>query len=277
MISRTLLQPVRIAGRRVLQPIRTPLPRNATLNRLNPSLSSALHTTRRLPSDSPSPSASDPPPPDQSTPSATATPTAENALEAEHAAQKREIIDLKDRYLRSRADFINLQERTKRDVAAARSFAISAFAKDLIESVDNFERALETVSAETLRHSEASPPRADATVPPTTANGEAGGEMAEGQNLEARLQEAIRETTSLYNGLKMTERILLQTLGKHGLERIDPASTGEKFDPIKHEALFQQPVEGKEDGTVFHTQQKGFLLNGRTLRAAKVGIVRGAS
>jgi hypothetical protein len=33
-----------------------------------------------------------------------------------------------------------------------------------------------------------------------------------------------------------------------------------------HEAVFQTPMPDKEDGTVFHTQSKGFMLNGRVLR-----------
>jgi molecular chaperone GrpE len=72
----------------------------------------------------------------------------------------------------------------------------------------------------------------------------------------------------------MTESILMSTLKKHGLERFDPAAENEKFDPNSHEAVFQAPQPDKEDGTVFHTQQKGFLLNGRVLRAAKVGVVK---
>lgn len=66
----------------------------------------------------------------------------------------------------------------------------------------------------------------------------------------------------------------MSTLKKHGLERFDPSEAGEKFDPNKHEAVFQAPQAGKEEGGVFFTQQKGFLLNGRVLRAAKVGVVK---
>lgn len=40
------------------------------------------------------------------------------------------------------------------------------------------------------------------------------------------------------------------------------------------EATFQAPQPGKEDGSVFYTQSKGFTLNGRVLRAAKVGVVK---
>lgn len=74
------------------------------------------------------------------------------------------------------------------------------------------------------------------------------------------------ELKGLYEGLKMTETILMQTLKKHGLERFDPVEQGAMFDPRLHEATFQTKVEGKEDGQVFVTQQKGFLLNGRIVR-----------
>lgn len=70
----------------------------------------------------------------------------------------------------------------------------------------------------------------------------------------------------LYEGLKMTDSILMQTLKKHGLERFDPTEAGDVFDPRVHEATFQTKVEGKSDGEVFMTQQKGFTLNGRVLR-----------
>ena len=136
------------------------------------------------------------------------------------------------------AEFRNLQERTKREIDAARSFAISRFASDLVESVDNLDRALGTVPAEKIASKENS------------------------------------DLVNLYEGLKMTETILMQTLKKHGLERFDPSENGEKFNPNMHEATFQTKIEGKEDGDVFMTQQKGFSLNGRVVRAAKVGVVK---
>ena len=60
----------------------------------------------------------------------------------------------------------------------------------------------------------------------------------------------------------------MQTLKKHGLERFDPSEAGEKFDPNLHEATFMTKMEDKEDGSVFMTQQKGFLLNGRVIRVS---------
>jgi len=144
-----------------------------------------------------------------------------------------------DKYVRQVAEFRTLQDRTKRDMQSAKDFGIQKFAKDLLDSIDNFDRALSTVPAESL-----------------TTN---------------------KELSSLYDGLKMTEGILMNTLKKNGLERFDPAEgEGEKFNPNEHEATFMTPMAGKEDGIVFHTQSKGYKLNGRVLRAAKVGVVKNA-
>ncbi|KAF4628126.1 hypothetical protein G7Y89_g10026 [Cudoniella acicularis] len=166
----------------------------------------------------------------------------EDPVKKELEAKSKEITELKDKYLRSVAEFRNLQERTKREIQAAKDFAIQKFAKDLVDSVDNLDRALAMVPEEKLNPQEKN--------------------------------EHLQDLVSLYEGLKMTESILMQTLKKHGLERFDPSVGGEKFNPNEHEATFMTPMEGKEDNTVFHTQQKGFKLNGRILRAAKVGVVK---
>jgi molecular chaperone GrpE len=83
-----------------------------------------------------------------------------------------------------------------------------------------------------------------------------------------------KDLINLYEGLKMTENILMNTLKKHGLERFDPSENGEAFNPNEHEATFMTPMADKPNNTVFLTQQKGFKLNGRILRAAKVGVVK---
>jgi len=142
------------------------------------------------------------------------------------------------------ADYRNLSDRTKRDIQTARDFALQKFATDLIASLDTFEHALSSVPAERLS--------ADA---------------ADSSTAQADLQ-------SLHEGLRLTEAALLETLKRHGLVRFDPAAAADRFDPNLHEAMFQAPVPGKEDGTVFVTQQKGFMLNGRVIRAPKVGVVK---
>jgi molecular chaperone GrpE len=166
--------------------------------------------------------------------------TPEAALKKQLEAKDAEVRDLKDRYLRSVADFRNLQDRNAREMKAARDFAIQKFAKDLVESVDNFDRALSMVPQEKLKPVEAT--------------------------------EHTQDLVNLYDGLKMTEGILLSTLKKHGLERFDPE--GEPFNPNEHDATFMTPMPDKQNNSVMHVQQKGFRLNGRILRPAKVGVVK---
>lgn len=71
--------------------------------------------------------------------------------------------------------------------------------------------------------------------------------------------------------LGKAEGKLLGTLGSHGMTIVDPM--GDKFDPNVHEATFEMAFPGKEPGTVFHVEQKGYLLNGRVLRPAKVSCI----
>ncbi|KAJ2985471.1 hypothetical protein NUW58_g5511 [Xylaria curta] len=170
---------------------------------------------------------------------ANAPSNAEAELKKKLEAKEKEAIDWKDKYLRSVAEFRNLQDRTQREVKAARDFAIQRFAKDLVESVDNLDRAL-TMGQEKMK-------------------------VEEGK-------EANADLNSFYEGVKMTESNMLQTLSKHGLDRFNPE--GEKFNPNEHEATFMTPMPNMEENTVFHVQQKGYKLNGRILRAAKVGVVK---
>ncbi|PGH36775.1 molecular chaperone GrpE [[Emmonsia] crescens] len=173
-------------------------------------------------------------------------PEAEDPAKRELEAAKKEIVDLKDKYLRSVADFRNLQERTRREVESARNFAIQRFATDLLDSIDNLDRALAAVPVEKIS-----------------------GPSAEKEN---------KDLAELVSGLRMTERVLFNALNKHGLKRFDPSELvdgkPQKFDPKLHEATFMVAAEGKEDGDVLQAQTKGFVLNGRTLRAAKVGVVK---
>ena len=77
---------------------------------------------------------------------------------------------------------------------------------------------------------------------------------------------------SLVGGIELTERELAAIFQRHGVERVDPA--GEKFDHNLHEAMFEIPTADAEPGTVVQVVQTGYVLNGRLLRAAQVGIAR---
>ncbi|RMZ90611.1 hypothetical protein DV736_g2151, partial [Chaetothyriales sp. CBS 134916] len=178
----------------------------------------------------------------------------QEALKKDLEAKNKEIKDLKDSYLRSVADYRNLENRTRRDMDAARQFAIQKFANDLLDSIDNLDRALTSVPAAALAKAPTSP-----------------------ENGDSNATEPSSDLINLHSGLKMTEDILMATLKKHGLERYDPMEgEGRKFDPNRDEATFFAKQEGKEDGDIFFTQSKGYILNGRVIRAAKVGVVKNA-
>jgi molecular chaperone GrpE len=85
---------------------------------------------------------------------------------------------------------------------------------------------------------------------------------------EVKLDEAV----AMKEGIEMTSKILIDVLKKNGLEELDPV--GEKFDPNMHEALAMIPNPEIENNTIFEVFQKGYLLNGRVVRAAKVIVVK---
>ncbi len=72
-------------------------------------------------------------------------------------------------------------------------------------------------------------------------------------------------------GLRMTEKLLLETLKKNGVEPIKTTNTA--FDPNYHEALMQVMRDDIASGMVADEIEKGFLLNDRVLRPAKVTVV----
>lgn len=85
--------------------------------------------------------------------------------------------------------------------------------------------------------------------------------------LEQGLENAS-EGDSAREGLELTRKLLVKALEDHGLEVLDPQ--GEKFDPQWHEAMSMQPSEDAEPDTVLMVLQKGYRLNDRLLRAARV-------
>lgn len=74
----------------------------------------------------------------------------------------------------------------------------------------------------------------------------------------------------LREGSELTIRQLKNVLGKHGLVEIDPK--GESFNPEHHEAISMAPVQGVAPGIIIEVVQKGYLLNERLLRPARVVV-----
>lgn len=75
---------------------------------------------------------------------------------------------------------------------------------------------------------------------------------------------------SLKEGSEATLKLLLTTMHRFGIEELDPL--GEPFDPTHHEAITMQPSAEAEPGSVVTVFQKGYALNGRLLRPARVVV-----
>ena len=151
------------------------------------------------------------------------------------------IKDLADDLLYCKAELQIFQRRTAEEKKTMGDHAISRLAKDLTESIDVLDLALRSVP-EPLRKSS------------QTDN------------------EPSRALAELYDGVSLTRKSILDMLRTHGIEAFNPI--GEKFDPLLHEALYQAPVPGKQPGSVLDCNKIGYMIKGRLLRAAQVGVVQ---
>ena len=71
-------------------------------------------------------------------------------------------------------------------------------------------------------------------------------------------------------GVELSLKLFLDVLGKAGVEQVNPL--GEPFDPQRHEAMTMVPNPDMEPNSVMEVMQRGYLLNGRLVRAAMVVV-----
>lgn len=175
-----------------------------------------------------------------------AGPVDEHAEEAEHRALEehsadtiarleRDVSEAKDQLLRALAEAENVRRRAQKEAADARTYAVTSFARDMLNVADNFRRALEAM------------PDAD-TVERSGLKG-------------------------LVDGIRMTERELASIFERHGVRTVDPM--GERFDPNLHQAIFEVPNPEIPSGTVVQVVQQGAVIGDRILRPAMVGVSKG--
>ncbi|SFO96339.1 nucleotide exchange factor GrpE [Tranquillimonas alkanivorans] len=89
--------------------------------------------------------------------------------------------------------------------------------------------------------------------------------------LDAATEEQKGTQSALIEGVELTLRELLNVFRKHGIEPVSP-EVGEKFDPQRHEAMFEAPVPGTKQGEIIQVMADGFMLHDRLLRPAHVGV-----
>ena len=142
--------------------------------------------------------------------------------------------ELKDQMLRAVAETENTRRRAERDVAQARKYGHTSFARDLLSVVENLSRAVEALPEQ----------RDD-------------------------LDETMK---NLVIGVEMISREMTNVLERHGITRIMPM--GEKFDPNKHQAMFEVPTKDAEPGMIVQVAQSGWMLHDRLLSPAMVGVAK---
>jgi molecular chaperone GrpE len=153
-------------------------------------------------------------------------------------ALAKEAAEARDKTLRTLAEMENLRKRTAKEVADARIYGITGFARDVLDIADNLQRALDAVPAETR-------------------------------------ESADPILKALIEGVELTERSLLNALEKNGVKRFDPS--GEKFDPNFQQAMYEVPDASVPPGTVIQVVQAGYMIGDRVLRPALVAVSKGGA
>ncbi len=133
--------------------------------------------------------------------------------------------DLNDRFLRLAADFDNFKRRTARDIDAQARSAVERLVVELLEVMDNFDRAAK-----------------------------------------------LEEVSSSREGMDQIRKLFTTILERHGIRQIE--AVGKKFNPVEHEAVLSMPSP-EEEGMVIEEVCRGYCLDQKVIRCAKVVVSRG--
>lgn len=157
--------------------------------------------------------------------------------EKQIALLKEDVEKHKEALLRIAAESENVRKRSARDVEEANKYAISKFASDLIEVLENLYRAEASIDTEHL--------------------------------------ESNNTLKQIFSGVELTKKTLIDVFEKYGVKRIDP--TGEQFNHEFHQAITQVPSKTHKNGEVVQVIQAGYMLNDRLLRPALVAVAKSES
>ena len=159
--------------------------------------------------------------------------TSRSSADAEGAITLRaELAEMRDRWMRSEAEIVNVRARAKRDVQECQHYAVQKFATDVVETAENLRRGINSL-----------PPASDYET---------------------------EDISALRMGLVEIERSFVHLLERNGLKKVDP--TGSAFDPNLHQATATKESSACPAGTVLTSLAPLWTLNGRLIRAAMVVV-----
>jgi molecular chaperone GrpE len=160
---------------------------------------------------------------------------------AKVAKHEQEMVAFKIEYTKQVRENEATVKRYRQMIEQEKEYAITKFAKDLLEVRDAIRSAVENTDREAVL----------------------------GETDLAAMKEKFEATLE---GQQLTADIMDRVLGRFKLEQYDPI--GQAFDPKMHEAVFTVKQSEQEEGSVAVTMQTGWKIGDRILRAAKVGIVK---
>jgi len=175
---------------------------------------------------------------------ASVRPRKAGAFDQKVAELEQQLREANDRALRSHAELENYRKRSQRELAEERRYAVVPLVRDLLNVVDNLERAIEAAYAGAQAK-----PGSDKSLP---------GE----------------DVSSLLSGVQMVASQLEGVLKQHQCVRID--TVGTPFDPNLHQAIAQEPSEQYAAGTITRATQAGYKLHDRVIRPAQVFVSTGS-
>lgn len=149
---------------------------------------------------------------------------------------EQENLMLKDQLLRAVAETENLRKRSQRELEEANKYAVTGFAREMVNVMENLHRAV--------------------------------------QCIPASAREGDDAVKSIAEGVEMTLRELEQIFERFKITRVNPE--GEKFDHNQQQAVAQVESAEVPEGHVVQVLQAGYTLHDRLLRPAMVAVSKGA-
>jgi molecular chaperone GrpE len=156
----------------------------------------------------------------------------ENALENKVQELEAEIAKLRDQWIRAAAETDNVRKRAQRDIEESSKYAVTNFARDMINVLENLKRATDSIPASVRQTNEV--------------------------------------LKTIGEGVDLTLQELLGIFQKYGIVRVDPLN--QKFDHNLHQAVVQVENNDVPPGTVVQVVQAGYIIQDRLLRPAMVAV-----
>lgn len=154
---------------------------------------------------------------------------------------RKKLENARQQYQYQLAENDNTVKRYKDEIEKTKEFAISKFAKDLLEVRDNLQMAIDHAQKSKIESVD-------------------------------DLEKVKLDFENLFNGLKMTSTVFDKTMQRFKVEEYHPE--GQPFNPNLHEAVFVVEDLTKEPNTICTVLQSGWKIGDRVLRASKVGCVK---